>query len=42
MEKVIKIPDEIVTDLKILAAKSGKSLSAYITGVLVELVKTEP
>lgn len=37
MKKLIDIPDEIVIDLKILAAKENKSLKSYIQDILIAL-----
>jgi hypothetical protein len=41
MKKLIKIPDEIVKDLKKLAIDDDKDLSNYITSQLVLLVGRE-
>jgi len=41
MKKLIDIPDEILTDLKILAAKANKDLKNYIQDLLVSHVKNK-
>ena len=39
MRKIIDIPEDIVTDLKILAVKSDIDLKNYIQNILVEHVE---
>lgn len=39
MKKLIDIPDDIITDLKILAVKKGLPLKNFIEKLLTELVK---
>ena len=39
MRKLIDIPDDILTDLKILAAKSNKPLKLFIESILIKIVK---
>lgn len=39
MKKLIEIPDEIKTDLKVLAAKADKNLTEYIKDLLVKHVR---
>jgi hypothetical protein len=38
MEKVIEIPDEIVIDLKVMAAKENKDLKRFLKDLLVRIV----
>ena len=42
LKKQIKIPREILVNLKIQAAKENKNLSAYITSVLVAVSQISP
>jgi hypothetical protein len=39
MRKLIDIPEEIKTELQILAIKSGKDLKNYIQDLLIDHVK---
>ena len=39
MKKLISLPDDIMTDLRVLAAKANKSLNEYIREVLIKEVE---
>ncbi len=41
MKKLIDIPDELVIDLKVLAAKANMSLKAFIENEIKKIVTTK-
>jgi hypothetical protein len=41
MNKVLKVPDELIREIKILAAMSDKSVKKYLEGLIANAVSEE-
>jgi len=39
MNKILNVPDELVKDIKILAAMKDKSVKKYLEDIVTEVVK---